>query len=269
VSGRFKRSLLGYSPREVDTAFAAQEAALAQGASSLAAHAAMLEAATERVERGQLRIDQLDLVCQRLAERLVERDREFSDMDRELAVIRAEGERRLDALALLAEELNIIRCQARGQATRIRVRALRDAAELGVRITEATRRPVESRERLLDGIQEAIARLGAQWEEPLEAIEEVGEPVMPSALDLYDGMIEIDVGPLEDFSQLVGFEDAAGGISATSEISVKRFAAGRATLAMKLDEPIELLRELEERAPFEFQVRDQRFDRLVLDVDAR
>ncbi len=38
---------------------------------------------------------------------------------------------------------------------------------------------------------------------------------------------------------------------------------------MKLNEPIELLRELEERAPFEFQVRDQRFDRLVLDVDAR
>ena len=36
---------------------------------------------------------------------------------------------------------------------------------------------------------------------------------------------------------------------------------------MKLDEPVELLRELEERAPFEFKVRDHRFDRLVLDVD--
>jgi hypothetical protein len=36
---------------------------------------------------------------------------------------------------------------------------------------------------------------------------------------------------------------------------------------MKLAEPVELLRELEERAPFEFRVRDQRFDRLVLDVD--
>ena len=80
-------------------------------------------------------------------------------------------------------------------------------------------------------------------------------------------MVEVEVGPLADFSQLVGFEDAAGQISATSEISVKRFTRGRATLEMKLDEPVELLRELEERAPFEFKVRDHRFDRLVLDVD--
>ncbi len=75
-------------------------------------------------------------------------------------------------------------------------------------------------------------------------------------------------GPLDDFSQLVGFEDAAGAIAATSEISVRRFTRGRATLEMKLAEPVELLRELEERAPFEFRVRDRRFDRLVLDVDA-
>ena len=40
------------------------------------------------------------------------------------------------------------------------------------------------------------------------------------------GMVEVEVGPLTDFSQLVGFEDAAGGIAATSEISVKRFARG-------------------------------------------
>jgi hypothetical protein len=36
---------------------------------------------------------------------------------------------------------------------------------------------------------------------------------------------------------------------------------------MKLGEPVELLRELEERSPFEFKVRDQRADRVVLDVD--
>jgi len=48
---------------------------------------------------------------------------------------------------------------------------------------------------------------------------------------------------------------------------VKRFARGRATLEVKLIEPVELLRELEERSPFEFRVRDRRRDRLVLDVD--
>jgi hypothetical protein len=79
--------------------------------------------------------------------------------------------------------------------------------------------------------------------------------------------VEVEIGPLSDFSQLVGFEDAAGGIGATSEISVKRFAQGRATLEMQLGEPVELLRELERRSPFEFKVRDQRADRLILDVD--
>jgi hypothetical protein len=36
---------------------------------------------------------------------------------------------------------------------------------------------------------------------------------------------------------------------------------------MNLESPIDLLRELEERAPFEFVVRDTRRDGLVLDVD--
>jgi hypothetical protein len=85
--------------------------------------------------------------------------------------------------------------------------------------------------------------------------------------ELFEGTIEVEIGPLSDFSQLVGFEDAAGAIAGTSEISVKRFTKGRATLAMRFKEPVALLRELEERAPFEFRIRDLRSNRLVLDVD--
>jgi hypothetical protein len=85
--------------------------------------------------------------------------------------------------------------------------------------------------------------------------------------ELFEGLIEVDIGPLGDFSQLVGFEDAAGQIGATSEISVKRFSEGRATLSMRLDEPIELLRELEENAPFEFKVRKTGDGQVVLDLD--
>jgi hypothetical protein len=48
---------------------------------------------------------------------------------------------------------------------------------------------------------------------------------------------------------------------------VKRFTRGRATLAMRFKHPVDLLRELEERAPFEFKVRDTRSDRIVLDLD--
>ncbi len=85
--------------------------------------------------------------------------------------------------------------------------------------------------------------------------------------NVFDGRVEVEVGPLSDFGQLASFEDAAGEIDAADEIAVKGFTEGRATLEMHLSEPIELLRELEERAPFEFTVRDTRDDRVVLDVD--
>ena len=91
-------------------------------------------------------------------------------------------------------------------------------------------------------------------------------PVRPE--ELFDGLVEVEVGPLNDFSQLVLFEDAARSIAATSEISIKRFSGGRATMAVQLREPVALLRELEERCDLEFKVRDTRGDRLVLDVDA-
>ncbi len=178
------------------------------------------------------------------------------------------------ALTALAVELDGLRGAARGQATRIRLRALRDAAELADRVAEVSRRPAETRDRLIDALHESIKRIARADGEPEPMLAEFAEAVAESnghgeaaAEDLFKGMVEVEVGPLSDFSQLVGFEDAAGGISATSEISVKRFAAGRATLEMRLDKPVELLRELEERAPFEFRVRGRRFDRLVLEVE--
>ena len=210
------------------------------------------------------RIEQLELACDGLCERVVTRERELAELRAELGRLREEGERGMRALAGLASELKDVRRQARGQATRIRLRALREAADLGGRMTELARRP-ESRERLLDSLQTAIARIGAEEEGGGDLDVERAGAASPD--ELFDGMVEIEVGPLADFSQLVGFEDAAGGIVATSEISVKRFARGRATLEMKLIEPVELLRELEERSPFEFRVRDRRRDRLVLDVD--
>jgi len=64
----------------------------------------------------------------------------------------------------------------------------------------------------------------------------------------------------------VGFEDAASAIGATSGISVTRFSGGRASLDLRLSEPVDLLRELGERAPFAFRVRSVRDGRLILDL---
>jgi hypothetical protein len=226
-------------------------------------HAALDECATAQ-EVAQLRITHLDAVCDQLSTRVIDRERELARARLELQGLRDEREEGLRTVAALVEELEGVRRQARGQATRIRMRALRDAVEVSGRITELTRRPAESRERLLATLNEAIERIGADdgEEEP-----EPAPPLRPVE-DVFSGLIEIEVGPIDDFSQLVGFEDAAGAITATSQISVKRFAQGRATLEMRLAEPVELLRELEARAPFGFEVREQGAKRLVLDVRA-
>jgi hypothetical protein len=91
--------------------------------------------------------------------------------------------------------------------------------------------------------------------------------VRPTApLDLFEGLVQLEIGPLSDFSQLVGFEDAAREIAPASEISVTRFSKGRATLDLRLAEPVDLLRELDLRSPFEFKVRSLRDGRLILDL---
>jgi hypothetical protein len=278
TEGRFRRSLFGYRPREVDKAIADREEALEAAKGKLAGaerrvdeRETELDARRAELKRGERRIRELDQVSARLAERVVEREVELREVRAELARARERSDDSLRALTALAEELETVRRQARGQATRIRLRALREAAEVTERIGELGRHPGELREGLIGSLQEAIQRVGADSEEE-EAPDLAGMIAAANGHverqpgELFEGLVEVDVGPLSDFSQLVGFEDAASGIGAMSEISVKRFKEGRATLAMRFKQPVELLRELEERTPFLFKVRDRASDRLVLDV---
>jgi hypothetical protein len=245
----------------VEEALGERDASVARVTAELAAEMATLGGA-------RLRIAQLELVAEGLSDRVVSRERELRSVRAKLETARAESERGMRSVIALGEELRAIRSQARGQATRIRMHALRDAAELGERVAELASRPAEARERLLEELQEAIARIGREEEvEDVAVARSNGHRGGAAGGDVFAGMVEVEIGPLDDFSKLVGFEDAAGAIGATKEISVKRFAQGRATLEMKLGEPVELLRELEERAPFEFRVRDTRSDRVILDVD--
>jgi hypothetical protein len=258
TKARLRRSLFGYRPGDVDEAIADREAAL--------------EARGAEVETDARRIRELDHVSTRLAELVVERERELRALRAELTQARERSDESLQTLAALADDLEAVRRQARGQATRIRLRALREAAELTARIGQLGGDRSEVREGLVDSLQEAIRRVGADAEEeesadPSGLIAAANGHAEREPGELFEGLVEVEVGPLSDFSQLVGFEDAAGGIGAMSEISVTRFTQGRATLAMRFKQPVELLHELEQRAPFEFKVRDTRADRVVLDVD--
>jgi hypothetical protein len=255
--GAFSRTLFGYRPTAVDEALAQRDFAIAE-------RDAEIESQWRELGEAHRRIDELERVATTLSERVATRERELRAALEELARVRGASDEAVRALGAVADELAAVRGQARGQATRIRLRALRDAAEVSDRITELAKRPGEARERLLQALTESIARLGGD-PEPGESSN--GHHPEADPTDIFHGLVEVEVGPLSDFAQLVGFEDAASGIGAAREIAVKRFAKGRATIEMKLGEPVELLRELEERAPFEFKVRDTREGRVVLDLD--
>jgi hypothetical protein len=222
--GSFKRALFGYRREEVDVALSARDAAIV----AVEHHASTAEA---------------ELAS--LSGMVIEREREIRSLGERLREADERHERSIASLYAVSERLDEIQTQARGQATRIRMKALREAVE----VSRRTQDLADVHENGSDGAAQAA---------PEAAEAALGE--------LFEGLIKLEIGPLGDFSQLVGFENAVGRLGA-SEISVERFTDGRATLSMQFDEPVDLLRELEENAPFEFNIRRTGGDNLILDVD--
>ena len=241
---------------------------------ALAAAQTELAAGEQGLRERDARIKELEHVSARLGLRVVEREHELRELREQLADAHARAEADMRALIALGRQLEEIRSQARGQATRIRMRALHDAAQLSERLTKLANRPDDAGGgKLLETLEDTVRRLGDGEEVDIEApfaeaAAANGHAPDAEPGDLFEGLVHVEVGPLSDFSQLVLFEDAARSIGATSEISIKRFSEGRATMAVQLREPVALLRELEERCDLEFVIRDTRRDRVVLDVDA-
>jgi cell division septum initiation protein DivIVA len=202
------------------------------------------------IDARDARVGELEREMLAMSEMLLGREREIDGLRESLREANARHDRSLNALQTVAMRVEEIHAQARGQATRIRMQALHDAVEISGKVQEIADR-LAIQDRATNGA-DPIAHNGAEAR---------------SAPELFEGLVEVEIGPLGDFSQLVGFEDAAANIGATSEISVRKFSEGRATLSMRLNEPVELLRELEQRSPMEFRVRRTDDDRVVLDLD--
>jgi hypothetical protein len=192
---------------------------------------------------------------------LGERDARIEELDRvgaHLSRLVVQRERELDGLR---EQIDEVCAQARGYATRVRMQALRQAATIaGAGGNGNGRHLTEPVGEAGSGGDEAAVEPAAVASESAFGVRAAASP------DLFEGIVQLEIGPLADFSQLVGFEDAAGAIEATSEISVTRFSRGRASLDLRLSEPVDLLRELGERSPFDFKVRSLRDGRLILDL---
>jgi hypothetical protein len=247
--GSFKRSVFGYRRSEVEATLASRDNRI--GA----------------LERELMDAAGLEAEVSALSGMVLEREREIRALNGELLEANRRQDRSIASLEAISRRLQEIEAQARGQATRIRMKALGEAVELGRRAQALAGAGQDGEAGEGSG---AIAPNGASQNGDASqngAVSQNGNGAGGiDAQSLFEGLIKLEIGPLDDFSQLVGFEDAIGAIGA-SEISVERFSEGRATLSMHLDEPIELLRELEERSPLEFRVRRTADDNVILDVD--
>ena len=242
--GSFKRAFFGYRRSDVDAALAERDARSWALESDAEEAAARCRESADAVTRAEDESSSLSAM-------VIEREREIRGLHERLREANERHDRSIASLEAVSSRLAEIQAQARGQATRIRMKALREAVEVGRRAQE---------------LSEAQASTGDA--PPSTNGNGNGHSEVESAAqDIFEGLVKVEIGPLDDFSQLVGFEDAAGQIDATAEISVERFSEGRATISMRLDEPIDLLRELEQRSPLDFRVRRTAADNLILDVD--
>lgn len=226
----FRRSLFGYRRAEVEEAISTRDAQILH---------VERQAAAQRET-----IAEMEVETTALAGMVLEREREIRVRDERLREANETHDRSIAALDAITARLEELETQARGQATRIRMKALREAVEVSKKV-------------------KALTEVDPAFRSEPQAA--APEPA-PADEGLYAGRVKLDIGPLGDFSQLVGFEDAVGQIGA-SEISVERFSEGRATFSMNLDQPVDLLRELEELSNVDFKVRHNAPDNLILDVD--
>ncbi len=243
--GSFKRVLFGYSRRQVDVSIAEREA------EAWALQRDVAEAGRREIEAAAA-VAAAEQEAASLSGMVLDREREIRSLTTRLREAEERHDRNVTSLEAVSARLEEIQSQARGQATRIRMKALREAVEVSRRV---------------EALTDAHPQAGAGAAAPANGAAATPAPADPArANGLFEGQVRLEIGPLGDFSQLVGFEDAIGQLGA-ADISVERFSEGRATLSMRLDQPTELLRELEELSTLDFRVRHNGPDNLILDLD--
>jgi uncharacterized coiled-coil protein SlyX len=300
----FRLALFGYRRLEVDAVVAARDshiAGLEQHSASLAQHHQALEA-QGLIQARAIAAHEADVSS--LSGMVVERERTIRDLTERLAEANACHDRSIASLDAVSARLEDLQAQARGQATRIRMKALREAVDLSskaqalaeVEETEAevSEPPAADKPEIEAEVAEPPAAAEPEIAAEVAAAEEAAAEAAPTANGsanghtngnghsngnggavepgtswepgLYSGRVRLEIGPLGDFAQLVGVEDAVGRLGAT-DISVERFSEGRATFSMRLEQPVDLLRELEALAALDFKVRHTAPDNLILDLE--
>ena len=184
------------------------EQALAEADAEAGRHA-------EHARAHAARSGQLETALEQTRQACIERDRRMTYLEAELDLSRSEGASHLRALAALGVELEQLRLSSRGQATRIRLSALREAAEVSARIRALAGAPEAAAESMLAALERALDRLGTDWEgrdahagRPTAPAAEPQASASPAVEDAADPGPEIAVTATAGESELAELEAA-------------------------------------------------------------
>ncbi len=84
---------------------------------------------------------------------------------------------------------------------------------------------------------------------------------------LFEGRVELGVGPFYDIGSLSGFERQVAKVPYASDVAVRRFEASHAVLDLNLGAPVALVSELRTLLSIGFSVREISGSRLMLSFD--
>src|SRR3954451_15072204 len=126
----FRRSLFGYRRTEVEDAISLRDARILG-----------LELTSDSL-RGKL--DELESETQILSGMVLEREREIRVLDQRLSEANECHDRSIASLDAITSRLEELEAQARGQATRIRMKALREAVEVSKKVKALTEAEAEA-----------------------------------------------------------------------------------------------------------------------------
>ena len=103
------------------------------------------------------------------------------------------------------------------------------------------------------------------------AVEPMAEEI-PAATDspedmLFEGRVELGVGPFYDIASLSAFERGLASLPYVVEASVRRFEASHAVVDVRLAAPVALVRELRRTVESDFSVREVADGRVLLTFD--
>jgi DivIVA protein len=85
---------------------------------------------------------------------------------------------------------------------------------------------------------------------------------------VFDGRVELHVGPFDDFASLSAFERALGSLPKIEDVYIRRFADDRATIDVTLQEPASLIDDMTKRLPYRLDVQQADVDRIAVTLSA-